>query len=355
MNHLTLEETIKKITGPCEAAQEASCRRWDSIAKPLGSLGLLEENVTRIAALTGDPSYQIGRRAVVVMCADNGVVAQGVTQSSSDVTALVACNLTKGETCVCRMAKMAGCDVIPVDIGILKEVEAPGLYRRRIRSGTADMTLGPAMTREECVEALETGIHLVFDLQEQGYQLLATGEMGIGNTTTSSAVAAVLTHMPVEQVTGRGAGLTGEGLQRKIRAIEKAIEINRPREEDAIDVLQKVGGLDIAGLAGVFLGGAAAKMPIVIDGLISAVAALCAVKICPAAASAMIASHVSAEPAGAAVLKELGLSPMITAKMCLGEGTGAMAILPLLDMAYDIYNHMSTFHDINMENYEHLK
>ena len=251
------------------------------------------------------------------------------------------------------MARMAHCDVVPVDIGICTDVDAPGLWQCKVAYGTEDIALRPAMTRQQAVQALETGIGLVARLKEQGYQLIATGEMGIGNTTTSSAVAAVLLGQPVEVVTGRGAGLSTGGLHKKIQVIRQAIERHRPDPEDPVDVLCKVGGYDIAGLAGLCLGGALYQVPILLDGMISAVAALCALRLCPASQCAMVASHVSAEPAGAMLLQALGLKPMITAGMRMGEGTGAMAALPLLDMAYDIYHAMSTFDDIHMEGYTH--
>lgn len=348
---MTLEQMIQRIEGPDEQAMGQAKRRWDTIAHPLNSLGLLEQNVVRIAGLTGDQGYTIEKRCVAVLCADNGVVAQGVTQTGSEITALVAKNLTVGDSCVCRMAKMARADVVPVDMGMFTDVEAPGLWQRKVAYGTKDMTVEPAMTRQQAVQAIETGIALVRELKELGYKIIATGEMGIGNTTTSSAVASVLLGQPVEAVTGRGAGLSTAGLGRKIEAIRQAVALHEPDARDPVDVLHKVGGFDIAGMAGLYLGGALYRVPIVVDGLISAVAALCALRLCPASRGAMVASHVSAEPAGQMLLDALSLRPMITAGMCLGEGTGAVAALPLLDMAYDIYHGMSTFDDIRMESY----
>lgn len=216
------------------------------------------------------------------------------------------------------------------------------------------MTKGPAMTREETVKALEVGIQLMQDLKQQGYRIVATGEMGIGNTTTSSAVASVLLALPPEEVTGRGAGLSSEGLARKRLAVRRAIACNAPDPSDAFDVLQKVGGLDLAGMAGAFLGGAAMQMPVVIDGFISAVAALLAARMCPAAVDYMLASHVSGEPAARLLLQELGLKPFLTANMTLGEGTGAVAALPLLDMACAVYGTMRTFEQISIEPYQPL-
>ena len=216
------------------------------------------------------------------------------------------------------------------------------------------MTKGPAMTRDEAIKGIEAGIAMVEELKAQGYRLFATGEMGIGNTTTSSAVASVLLGQPVETMTGRGAGLSSDGLTRKIQAIKKAIDLNKPDAKDSIDVLAKVGGLDIAGLAGVYLGGAALQIPVLIDGFISGVAALVAARLCPEAADYMIASHVSKEPAAHLVLDELGKEAVLHADMCLGEGTGAIALCPFLDMGATLYNTLSTFDDIHVDQYEEL-
>ena len=213
------------------------------------------------------------------------------------------------------------------------------------------MTKEPAMTREQAVRAIETGIEMVEMLKEKGYGIIATGEMGIGNTTTSSAVASVLLDMPVENMTGRGAGLSSEGLNRKINAIKKAVEVNKPDKNDAIDVVAKVGGFDIAAIAGLFLGGAALKIPVVIDGVISATGALVAAGICPTAKQYMIASHVSKEPAGHLLLEALGKEACLHCDMCLGEGTGAVAFFPLLDIATAVFYGMSDFGGIGMDAY----
>lgn len=348
---MTLEQALSQIKGPDKQAEQRALDRWASVAKPLGSLGLLEENVTRIAALTGDLGYTIEKRAVAVLCADNGVAAQGVTQTGSEITALVAKNLTIGQSCVCRMARLAHCDVIPVDVGICTDVEAPGLWNRKIAYGTADLSQRPAMSRDQAEQAVLTGIELVRQLKELGYKIVATGEMGIGNTTTAAAVSAALLGLSARQATGRGAGLSSLGLERKIQVVEQALKTHKPDPQDPIDAIAKVGGFDIAGMAGMFLGGALYRVPIIVDGLISAAAALCAARMSPSSRCAMIASHVSAEPAGALLLEELGLKPMIVAGMRMGEGTGAVAALPLLDMGFDIYRGMSNFEEIGMDAY----
>ena len=342
MTESELKTLLTGITPPDETARAAAHARWASIAKPLGGLGQLETMLEDAAALTGSADLDFSRRAVAVLCADNGVVAQGVSQTGQEVTRAVAENLAMRRTSVCQMARTANCDVVPVDMGIAGE-PVPGVRNCRIAAGTADFILGPAMTREQAVQAIGEGIALARELAADGYRLIATGEMGIGNTTTSSAVAAVLLGQPVELMTGRGAGLSDEGLARKVDAICRGILANEPDPEDPLDVLHKLGGFDIAGLAGVFLGGALAGVPVLMDGFISGVAALCAVRLCPAAAKAVFASHCSAEPAAKLVLEALGKAPLLTAGLHLGEGTGAVASIPLWDMALAVYGGCYSF------------
>ncbi len=349
---MTITQAIEAITPLDAPAMRTAQKHWDSIAKPLNSLGLLEKAVIQIAGITANPQCDIDRRGVVIMCADNGVVAEGVTQTGCEVTAIVAKEFTLGCTSVCKMAQVAGADIFPVDIGMCTDVE--GVPNRKIAYGTQNIAQGPAMTRQQAIQAIEVGIDMVHHLKRRGYGILATGEMGIGNTTTSSAIAAVLLGQEAAAVTGRGAGLSDSGLCKKIEVITRAIALNRPNPQDALDVLCKVGGFDIAGLTGVFLGGAALHIPILIDGFISAVAALLAVRLAPLASGYILASHRSGEPAGQMVLNKLGKEPFITAGMCLGEGTGAVAALPILDMAFAVYKTMSTFDDINIEAYQPL-
>ncbi|HOG01349.1 MAG TPA: nicotinate-nucleotide--dimethylbenzimidazole phosphoribosyltransferase [Clostridia bacterium] len=345
-------ELNARIKPPDEAVMRASRARWDSLAKPLRSLGALEDDVVRIAGVQGALMPDVSRRAVAVMCADNGVVARGVTQTGQEVTAVVAESIARGASSVCRMARVAGAEVYPVDVGVARPVDIPALWQRNVRRGTADMTKGPAMERGEASAAVEAGMEVVRILRDEGYRLVATGEMGIGNTTTSSAVMAALTGRPVEEVTGRGAGLSDEGLLRKQGAVAAALKINRPDASDALDVLHKVGGLDIAGIAGLCIGGALYRVPVLLDGVISLVAALAAAKLCPACGAYLIASHVSKEPAAGLLIKELGLAPLICAGMGLGEGTGAVAAMPLLDMALAVYRETATFEDIRVPAYK---
>ena len=263
----------------------------------------------------------------------------------------MAAALAAGESTVCHMARVANCAVIPVDVGISAKGKIPGVRSCRIRRGTEDMTMRPAMSRAECVSAILTGAELVGELAAAGTQIIAVGEMGIGNTTAAGAVTSVLLDLPPEQVTGRGAGLSDAGLMRKIHAVRQAIAVNDPRPADPIDVLHKVGGLELAAMCGAFLGGAAFHVPVIVDGVISAAAALCAVGICPDARHALLPSHVSSEPAGPLLLDALELQPLLTAGLHLGEGSGAVALLPLLDMALSVYHSGQTFGRLGIDAY----
>ncbi len=347
-----MEERLKgwqdSLRKPDEAARAAAQRRWDSIAKPLGSLGSLEKLIMDIVALTGDVQADIAKRTVVVCCADNGVVAEGVTQTGQEVTARMAGEMVRMHSSVCQMAKVARADVLPVDMGMVRRVE--GVLDRHVMNGTEDMARRPAMTRAQALEAIAVGVDLVGELKAQGYKLLVSGEMGIGNTTTSSALVAALLNLPAETVTGRGAGLSDAGLHRKIWAIERAITVNKPDPADPLDVLSKLGGLDICGMAGLFIGGAICGVPVVIDGFISAVAALVAQQLCPGADVAMVPSHCSEEPAARRVLVALNKYPIIFANMRLGEGTGGVCLLPLLDMALSVYRG-TTFDEVGIDAY----
>lgn len=346
---MTLEETMQKIRPVDAAAMAAAKQHWDGLGKPLGSLGRLEKALIQIAGIQRTGDVHIDRKALVIMCADNGVVEEGVTQCGQEVTATVAENFLDEKSCVAIMCRRAGTKICPVDIGMA--VDTPRVEKRKIAYGTKNMAKEPAMTREQAVQALEVGIHMVEELKEKGYGIVATGEMGIGNTTTSSAVTAVLLEQDPAEVTGRGAGLSGTGLKKKISVIRDAIALHKPKKEDPIDVLAKVGGLDIAGMAGVFLGGAACRIPVVADGFISCVAALCAIRICPAVKDYVITSHKSKEPATMMILEALDIPVFLDCDMCLGEGTGAVTIYPILDMALAVYGGMCTFSDNQMENY----
>lgn len=334
-----------------ETAMELCRKKWDGIAKPLHSLGMLEDYLVRIAGIKGSARISLDKKGLIVMCADNGVVEEGVTQTGQEVTALVTENFLSGQATAAVLCKKAGADIFPVDIGVAADTCA---LNRKVAYGTKNLAKEWAMTRAQALQALKTGCDLVGDLVAKGYQILATGEMGIGNTTTSSALACAFLHEEPEKMTGRGAGLTSAGLEKKIQVIKKALAMHLPGCRDAVDVLAALGGLDIAGLAGVFLGGAKYRVPIVIDGFISSVAALTAAQICPQCKDFMIASHVSKEPAAQLVLDALSLEAALHCNMCLGEGTGAVTLFPVLDMACEVYQKMSTFDDISMEAYQPL-
>ena len=352
---MTLKELKEAIKPADRESMEEAKQHWMTVAKPLFSLGKLEDAIIRIAGMKRTPDYTLEKKGLVIMCADNGVVEEGVTQTGQEVTAMVADNFSKGDTSVCIMSEVAGVDVFPVDIGMARDVPSVTKPEKKVAYGTKNFLKESAMTREEVWQGIETGIQMVRHLKEKGYRILATGEMGIGNTTTSSAVASVLLQKPVAEVTGRGAGLTSSGLERKIAVIEAAIEKHRPDEKDVLDVLAKVGGLDIAGLTGVFLGGALYQIPVIIDGFISSVAALCAVRLVSEVQDYILPSHVSKEPAGQMLLEVLHMSPFVTCDMNLGEGSGAVAVMPLLEMGLQVYRRMTTFEKAKIEQYEVLK
>lgn len=345
---MNLEQALKQIHPASGKALERAAEHWNNIAMPLHSLGRLQDTVVRIAGMTGSEQVDLKKKGLVVMCADNGVVEEGVTQSGQEVTLIVSENFLKEKATASILCKKAGADIFPVDIGIASD---SGIINRKVAYGTKNMAKEPAMTREEAVKAVEVGISMVEELKEKGYGILATGEMGIGNTTTSSAITSVLLDVEPEKVTGRGAGLSQSGLHKKVETIRSAIALHKPEKEDVLDVLSKVGGFDIAGMAGVFIGGAACQIPVVADGFISCVAALCAVRMCPEVRDYVITSHKSKEPAANMLLEELGIPVFLDCDMCLGEGTGAVAVFPLLDMALAVYNSMATFADNEMDNY----
>ena len=329
--------------------QQQVRKRWDSIAKPLHSLGLLEDLVVRIAGTQGTPEVCIDRRCALVFCGDHGVVRKGVSQTDSSVTAIVAKSIAEGTGNINLMASSANTDVLAVDMGMLTRV--PGTIDRHMGNGTADITEGPAMSRKQAEKAVSAGIDMMKSLSEQGYQAAVIGEMGIGNTTAASAVTSVLLGLPPEEVTGRGAGLSDAGLQRKIAAIRRAVEINRPDADDPMDVLAKLGGFELAGMAGAYLGGLKYHIPTIPDGMIPAVSALLASRIDPAVTGTLLPGPVSKEPADRLILDSMGLEPVICAQTALGEGTGGILLLPLLDMTLKVYYGPHTFEALKMEAY----
>ena len=348
---MILEQTLQDIKPLDKQAMQAAQKHWDALAKPLHGLGDLEDVLTKIAGITGTPVIDLSKKCVIVMCADNGVVEEGISQSGQDVTAIITENLSRGTSTVCHMAHAVHADVIPVDIGVASDVHGEHILSRKVAYGTKNLYREPAMTREQAVRAIEIGIETAKYCKEQGYTIAATGEMGIGNTTTTAAVTSVLLGVDAQQVTGRGAGLSSSGLEKKLQVVQGAIQKHQPDAQDPIDVLSKVGGFDICGLTGLFLGGARYGLPMIIDGVISCVAALCAVRLCPIVHEYLIPSHHTAELAGTLLEQELKLHPLIDAHMALGEATGSVCLFGMLDMAALLYTNGNTFDDSHIEAY----
>lgn len=363
-----MKRNSREIISLNETARKASYAHWDSLAKPLGSLGMLEDIVAHIAAITGDPDVRLDCRTLLVLCGDHGVIGNGVTQTGASVTAAVAKAIGENTSTISYLAAGQNIEVIPVDVGMLPHPDFPGVQNRNVRPGTADLSREPAMTREECIRAIRTGIDLVREEKEKGTQIVLTGEMGIGNTTATSAVASVLLSKDVEEMTGRGSGLSADGLTKKVACIRQGIAVNAPDLEDAIDVLSKVGGIELAALCGVCLGGAVYRMPILLDGVITLAAAISAVRIQEkanlldeiledsiteilAVRDVLLGSHTSAEPATRYLMEALSLSAPINAGMRLGEGSGAVAALLLLDMALREYQSAHTFDVLGIDAY----
>jgi len=343
-----LETILSQITPVSTRAADECIARFNEVAKPIGSLGGLEGRIAKIAAIGGSADINISRKAVAVFCADNGVTGQGVTLYGNKVTTAIAGLLVSGRACVCAMAKACGADVYAYDIGMLDTVDR--ITDKKLMRGTNDITKSAAMSRDCAIEAIKTGIDTVKELKNKGYNIIAAGEVGMGNTTTSAAVVSVLLNLPPRDVTGRGAGIDDAMLARKVSVIEQAIKKNNPDSNDPIDVLHKLGGLDIAALTGVFIGGAVNKIPIVTDGFIASAAALIATLLCPLVRNYIICSHESAEPGARYVMETLNLKPIIKADMCVGEGTGAVALFPLLDMALNVYKAAATYWELGVGN-----
>lgn len=349
-----LNEELMKIK-PINRDFYQKCKaRWNSIAKPLNGLGRLEEMICQIGAIREDIDAPVEKKCAVVMCADNGVVCEGISQTDESVTAIVAKNLADGIANVNLMGRISNTTVFPVNIGMKEEISHPKVINRCVRRGTDNIADGPAMSRDECIQAILYGIEMSGYAKRQGFDMIASGEMGIGNTTTSSAIASVLLGVEPKLVTGKGAGLSDEGLEQKIRVIQRAIEKNSPNVKDPVDILSKIGGLDIAGMTGLFAGGAVYGIPVVIDGLISTVSAILATMLNEDIIDYVIPSHAGKEPACEMLSKRLGKKPYIFADMALGEGTGAVSLFPLIDMAHEVYSQNITFGDINMEAYKPL-
>jgi len=379
---MTKQELFQiKLNVPDEKVKESAKKRWDSLAKPIDGFGDLETVVSRIAAIAGHvPS--IKKRAAVIFCADNGIVEEGISQSPSDVTRTVARCLGNGSSTAAVLAKNAAVDVIPVDIGILGQEEIPGVLSEKVREGTSNFLREPAMSEDEVLRAIEAGSRLVGKLKEDGYEMLLMGEMGIGNTTTSAALVSALLDIDPLLVTGRGAGLCDEGLKKKQSVVAEGVkkykaiyeemkeakneatdeaknEVENTSEtadssEYAFFMLQCLGGLDIAGLVGLCIGGAKYQVPIVIDGVITAAAALIAERMLPGVKEYLLASHKGRENGTMYVLNALGLTPILDGNMALGEGTGAILLMPVLDTILAYYLQGADFDAYGLEAYERM-
>jgi nicotinate-nucleotide--dimethylbenzimidazole phosphoribosyltransferase len=339
-----LSQTTANIRPMDTTSMAKAKERQDMLTKPTGSLGRLEQLSIQIAGIQGRPIPQIKQKAVIVMAADHGVAARGTSAYPQEVTAQMVLNFLRGGAGINVISRQVGARVIIVDMGVAVKLEAnPGLLSRRIAAGTHDMSRGPAMTVAQAQQALETGIEIVTAEIKKGLDIVATGDMGIGNTTASSAICAIMTGKTIAEVTGRGTGLDNKQLQQKIRIINESIAFNKPESAKPLEVLAKVGGFEIGGLAGVILGAAAHRVPVVIDGFISGAAALIAAGLCPQSKDYMIAGHCSVEPGHKLLLQYLGLKPLLDMEMRLGEGTGAALAMSLAEISVRILNEMATF------------
>ncbi len=339
-----ITSVVGKVGGPDEALVKRARERLDRLTKPPGSLGRLEELAVQVAGLGRRWPPRVEKKAVVVMAADHGVVDEGVSAYPREVTAQMVRNFARGGAAINVLAGHAGAEVVVVDMGVAADLRGvPGLLPRKAAFGGGNIALGPAMTREQALECVRVGVGIVRELVSRGVDLVGTGDMGIGNTTPSSAVTAVMCGKSAGEVTGRGTGVDDAGLARKVKVVERAIAVNRPRPADPLDVLSKLGGFEIGGLAGVILGAAEEGIPVVIDGFVSGAAALLAAAMCPGSRAYMIAGHLSAERGHAAALERLGLRPLLDLGMRLGEGTGAVLAMQIVEAAVKVLNEMATF------------
>ena len=348
-----------RINKPDENIYKEIKKQWDSISKPLDGMGDFEDIICQIAAIQKDVFPNIDDRTLIVFCADNGIVARGVTQSEQDITKKVAIALGENKSVAGVIAKGVKVNVLPVDIGINCEDKMSGVLDMKVARGTNDFLDRPAMTEEQTLQAIESGIELVRKQKKAGVRLLATGEMGIGNTTTSAAVLSALLNLDSEKVVGRGAGLDDIKLQNKREVVRLGLEkyadifsLISDESDRCFEILRCLGGLDIAAMCGVFIGGAIYGVPVVIDGVISAIAALVAQKFVPGTKEYMIASHSGREAGLELALKELGIRPLINGNMALGEGTGALMLFPLLDNVLYLYKYGTRFSDNGIEEYK---
>ena len=337
---MDLNAYILAVKSLDEAAMAAARERQAQLAKPPGSLGRLEDLSIQLAGITGQVHNKIEKKHLLVFAADNGVVAEGVSSAPQSVTRMQTINLTRHKTGASTLCKHFGCEITVCDVGVNADIKEAAVLNRKIAYGTQNIVHGPAMTREQAIRAILTGVELA---QSTDADVLGIGEMGIGNTTTSSAVLSVLLEADVDAVTGRGGGITDASFLKKKQVIKTAIEVNHPEKDDVIDVLTKVGGFDIAAMCGGFIGAAFSRRPVVIDGFISAVAALCAYKLCPDVRDYLIPSHASYEIGYKLAMDAMELQPLFLLGMRLGEGSGCPIAFEILDAACAIINDMATF------------
>ena len=321
-------------------AMDKARQRQAELAKPPGSLGRLEDLSVQLAGITGSVHNKMERKHLLVFAADNGVVEEGVASAPQSVTLMQTINLTRHKTGASTLCRHFGCGITVCDVGVNADIREKAVLNRKIAYGTANIVKGPAMTRQQAIQAVQTGMELAMATEAD---VLGVGEMGIGNTTTSSAVLSVLLEAPVEDVTGRGGGITNDSFRKKKEVIRTAIEINQPDKNDVLDVLSKVGGFDIAAMCGAFIGAAASRRPVVIDGFISAVAALCACRMCPEVRGYLIPSHASYEIGYKLAMDAMELQPMFLLGMRLGEGSGCPLAFEILSAACAVINDMATF------------
>ena len=361
------EKEIRELSGFDRGWYKKVKTGWDQVAKPLDSLGAFEDILSRIGAIQRKRVPDLSKARLLVCCADNGIVEEGVSQSGQEITAICAESIAGGNSSVAIMARQADVEVLTVDVGVSTERKLQNVRDEKIRLGTRNFRHESAMTEEEAAKALQVGMELVKESKKEGCAILGVGEMGIGNTTTSSAITAALLGMPVGEVTGRGAGLSDEGLRRKQTVIEEALkrygiaggkdsewQISRMSGDGAFKVLQCVGGYDIACMAGICLGGALYQIPIVLDGFISLAAALIACRIEPIVKEYLIPSHSGKEPAMKKLEEELGLEPVLFARMALGEGTGAVLMIQLLRTVNAVYEKSVSFEKAGIKPYRHF-
>ncbi len=341
-----LSETLKSISGVNEEVKKQTRDKWDGLVKPIGSLGQLEEISIKISGMTGKVLNKMEKKAIALMCSDNGLVEEGVSAAPQFFTKVLTENMPKGTTGVATLGKSVNADILAVDLGVIGQINDDRVINRKISEGTKNFTKGPAMTYDEAIKSIEIGIEIGDALFKDGYDILGTGEVGIGNTSTAAAVLSVLSGLDVDLTCGKGAGLTSDQHEAKKAIIKKGIDLNKPNKEDPIDVISKVGGYDIGGMCGLFLSGAKNKKPMVIDGFISSVGALCAIKLNPLVKDYLIPSHLSAEPGAKYVMEALNLNPMLNLGMRLGEGSGCTIAFQIIEIANYTLENMGSFEEV---------